>query len=128
MYICLVKQSNIIQMTRLEQQIAKMQEELNTTINFAKEKNQKFIDDLNFYIIPALAKYKVGVINPEENTFVDKSLIGESKLYYRVYLNVDLSNLSEIQKKNLEKSLRTAKVPMPICPISNNSISLVYHD
>lgn len=111
--------------TRLEQQIKKMQNELDATVNFANEQHDIFMKDFNSKISGILKSYKSKVVNPSENTFVDKLPIG-GDLVYRVYLKTDLSKLSDRQKKNLEQKLREAKVPMPICPISNSSISLVY--
>ena len=111
--------------TRLEQQIEKMQNELDATVNFSNEQHAIFMEDFNSKIASILKSYKLEVANPSENTFVDKLPMG-GELIYRVYLKTDLSKLSDRQKKNLEKKLREAKVPMPICPISNSSIYLVY--
>lgn len=111
--------------TRLEKQIEKMQNELDATVNFANEQHAIFMEDFNSKIAGILKSYKLEVINPSENTYVDKMLAGGDFLY-RVCLQTDLSKLSDKQKKNLEKKLREAKVPMPACAISYNSISLVY--
>ena len=114
--------------TRLELQIEKMQNEIDEIKNFSRVMQRRFIDDFNEKIVPILKKYNTGVENPNENTFVDKTLVGEQKYIFRVYLNVNLHLLTDLQRKNLEKKLREVGVPMPICPISLNSISLVYHD
>jgi len=111
--------------TRLEQQIEKMQNELDATVNFANEQHAIFMEDFNSKIAGILKSYKLEVINPSENTFVDK-LLADGDFVYRVHLKTDLSKLSDKQKKNLEQKLREAKVPMPVCAISYNSISLVY--
>jgi hypothetical protein len=114
--------------TRLENQIEKMQNELDSFITFSNEKTQEFLFDFNTKIVPILSKYKISVIEPMQNTFVDKRIICEPSLIFRVYLKVDLSKLSQIKKENIEKMLREQNVPMPICPISRDSIELVYHN
>lgn len=111
--------------TRLEQQIEKMQNELNATISFANEKNKIFLSDFNSKISPLLLKYKIKVQDPYNNTFVDKSFLSDDMIY-RVFLKSDFSMLSDKQKKNIESKLRELGVPMPIAPISNISITLAY--
>jgi hypothetical protein len=113
-------------MTRLETQIEKMQNEINSFIEFSNKQNELFLRDFNSIIVPILNKYKTGVVGPCDNTFVDRLLADKETLMYRVYLKCDLSKLSKLQKKNLEQQLRSKKVPMPICPISSDSITLVY--
>lgn len=113
-------------MTRIENQLTEMRAELARYEAFATEQNAKFLNDLNAVVIPALWKYKIGVTNPTENTFIDKGLCDSSKLYFRVYLKGDFHKISGLQAKRLEKTLRDAGVPMPICPISFGSINLVY--
>lgn len=98
--------------TRLETQIEKMQTELNTYVAFSVKMQEKFLKDLNAHIIPLLTKYKTGVVNPCENTFVDKSVIGPEQLYFRVYLNVDVTKLTDLQIKNLKTKLKEKQVPV----------------
>ena len=89
--------------TRLEKQIEKMQNELDATVNFANEQHTIFMEDFNSKIAGILKSYKLEVINPSDNTFVDK-MIGGGDFLYRVHLQTDLSKLSDRQQKNLEKN------------------------
>lgn len=112
-------------MNRLQEQIAKKQEELNSLISFSNEKVSIFESQLE--TIKAILKpYKVGEINAD-NSFVDYSPI-DNKMIFRVYLKISGQLLSKQQQKNIESKLRAANVPMPICPVGLTSISLVYHN
>lgn len=113
-------------MTRLETQLQAMRDNLAQHEAFAAAQQAKFNDHLNVIIIPLLHKYKLGVVNPDQNTHID--YISENRLAFRVYLSVDLSKMTPLRLKRLEKSLRDADIPMPICPLCYNSIHLVYTD
>lgn len=113
--------------TRLERQFRAMNEKLEKYSKFANEKQEIFNNDLNQKIFPILKKYKLVLVEPNKNTFIDEKVIG-SGLIFRVYLDIDFSSLSHKQIKNIEKALREKGVPMPICPISSYSLSLCYHD
>lgn len=113
-------------MKRLQEQIAKKQEELDNLISFSNEKILIFESQLE--TIKAILKpYKVGEISTD-NSFVDFSPIDKDRMFFRVYLGVSLHLLTDKQKKNIESKLRKAKIPMPIGPINLTSISLVYHN
>ena len=126
-------------MTRLENQIGKMQAELNKYIEFSTEMHALFISDLNKSIIPILKQFKTGVVEPCENTYVDTvthtesqvidgitSVVHTTKLVYRIILDVNVSNLSDRQITNMEIKFKNAGISMPICPIANNRIQLYY--
>lgn len=111
--------------TRLQRQIEEKQNELNTLISFSIEKHELFIHDLNSKIIPTLAKYKAGVYNPCDNTFVDEALISK-ELLYKAVLSTDLSHLTIRQRKNLSAKLKELGVPLIIPGVATKSITVVY--
>jgi hypothetical protein len=111
-------------LSRLESQILKMQNELEAFKNFSTQKLELFNQQL-----PQIKKIlnSCGIKEIDTtNCFVDKVITSDESLIFRMYLQADLSNLSDLKKKNLEKKLRDLKIPMPLCPISKKGISFVY--
>ena len=112
-------------MTRLEKQIIEMEERVELFKSFSNTKMNHFLTTLPV-LQKVLKSYKITEID-FSNSFVDEVGLVEKKLSLRIYIIADLSNLSELQKRNLEKKLRCI-VPMPICPINSRQINIVYHD
>ena len=113
-------------MTRLEEQISEMEAKVVMYKSFSEEKLRIFRSVEN-KVDKLLSSYGITYID-RDNCFIDKSVIGEDCLIFRIFLNVEgVNKLSELRKKNLEKKLRSL-VPMPICPISYKSIHICYHN
>jgi len=112
-------------MTRIENQIAIMQEKLNNYSIFASEMNTLFISDLNSKIIPILKTYKTGVVEPTKNTYITESAFETGVLFFNVVLSVDCTKLSDLQRKNLKTKFKEAGVPINTCILSK-TISLLY--
>lgn len=110
-------------MTRLEKQIADKQAELNELVRFSNEKLSIF-NSARVKFEKVLKTYKITAAS-YDNTMVDGAF--EGGLILRIWVLADTSHLTDRQRKNLETKLRGI-VPMPACPISLSSISLVYHD
>lgn len=115
-------------MTRLENQLTEMRNELARFEAFAHSANQRFLNHLLNDIAPALKKYGVKVAEPAKNTCIDRGVFDKAELYYRVYLAVDLNALSDLQRKRITEKLREAKVPIMIGGVLKTGISLVYRN
>ena len=111
--------------TRLDKQIADKQAELYQMINASERFKAKFESHIP-KLMPILKKYGVKEIDVT-NTYFEYTPL-DNKPILRIFLKVDLVNVSFQRRKNLEKLLRKAGIPMPLCPMSKQSINLVYHD
>ena len=109
--------------TRLEKQIEKMEKELALFKATSSQLLKKF-EEHQALILQIVKPYGIKKLDTT-NTYLEKSAY-DGNFRLRVYLEVDFQLLSERQKRNVEKKLREADIPMPICPITSNKISLVY--
>lgn len=114
-------------MLRFEREYQEKLEALNRRREICIKRLEEF-KSLIPKIDPIIKKYKIAENLDYSNCYLDDSLGRENNPIFRVHLKIDSSSLSDRQISNLENKLREQKIPMPICPISLNSIHICLHD
>jgi hypothetical protein len=111
-------------MTRLENQIAEMENKVANYKKFAADKLAIFEENLPM-VKKILKSYKIEVVSTD-NKMIDEGIISKDLLLH-IWIQTSPINLSDRVKSNLEKKLRNY-LPLQLCPFRNESISIIYHE